>query len=86
MEAEDHTKKYVTSSLVVWLDEVKYVWNPARPKTLQTLKKQTIATMTLVGDSLTASRKTLLSLVTTNQGLKWRAYLTWADSYLIPGV
>lgn len=54
----------LTSSLVVWLLLVKYVWKPARPKILQTEKKHTTPTITLLGDNFTASKNGLLSFVT----------------------
>lgn len=40
------------------------MWKPANPNTLHTLKKHMIATRTLAGDSLIASRNGLSSLVT----------------------
>lgn len=46
----------LTSSFVVWFEVVRYVWKPASPKTLQTLKKHTTPTITLGGESFTASR------------------------------
>ena len=33
----------LTSSLVVWFEEVRYVWNPASPMMDHTEKKHTIA-------------------------------------------
>lgn len=54
----------LTSSLVVWLLVVKYVWKPAKPNILHTLKKHTTAIITLAGDFFTASRKGFSSLVT----------------------
>lgn len=55
----------LTSSLVVWLLVVKYVWKPARPRILHTEKKHITATTTLPGDILTASKNGLTSFVTT---------------------
>lgn len=54
-------KYLLTSSLVVWLDAARNVWNPASPITLQQLKKVIITTITLVGDSEIASNISLFS-------------------------
>jgi len=57
----------LTSSLVVWLDAVRYVWNPDRPSMVHTLRKQIIPEIRLAGDSLTASINCLPSLATVNK-------------------
>lgn len=51
-----------TSSLVVTLRQIKYVWYPQRPSTDQTAKKQINASATLAGVSRIAS---------INDGLSW---------------
>ena len=51
-----------TSSLVVTLRQIKYVWYPHRPRTDQTAKKQITASATLAGVSRIAS---------INDGLSW---------------
>lgn len=58
----------LTSSLVVWLLVVKYVWKPASPITDHTLRKQIIAIIKLNGASLIASSvMSFLSLATVEE-------------------
>lgn len=45
----------LTSSLVVWSVEARYVWKPASPSTDQTLRKQTAAVSAEAGDARRAA-------------------------------
>lgn len=64
----------LTSSLVVWLELIKYVWKPERPTMDQTEKKHTTASST-VGESRTPtgerdSRGSQTGRVAGGEGLK----------------
>lgn len=53
-------KEPLMSSFVVWLELIKYVWNPAKPRIDQTEKKQMTSSIIEAGVCLTASKKLLL--------------------------
>ena len=54
----------LTSSLVVWLEVTRYVWNPASPSIDHTEKKHITASIILTGDSFIASKNSNSSFVT----------------------